>query len=318
MSQGGWGPQNPQGGGYPPQPGLGQVPQGFGQQPPGLGQPPQPPQGYGQPQAFGQQPYGPPQGYAGPYGQAPMTGGYGPRPPYGPGMSGAPAPRGGSQTKVILIVVVVLVVLGLIGAGIALASNKGGKDGPSVIQTTPSKNPTSTATTATKAPTTAATKATTQATTAPGGAVALSNGLSVTPASGWKVSDQSSDTVVITNGSAEYYAIAVSGIGGDTTGTAIVDAYQASLAKKLTNVATSKTAAIDVDPSVSVAEGGMKGTVASSSGSQLLGVETIASVRSSDGVTFIGVLIYDASKSSAELKQPFTDMTTSLLTSQVK
>ena len=313
MSQGPWGPQNPQGG-YPPQ----QPYQGAPVQPPqqGIGQPPQ---GYGQPQAYGQQqPYGAPQGYAGPYPQGPQPGGYRPG-PYGQGMPGAPAPRAGSSTKVIIIVAAVLVVLGLIGGGIALAGNKGGQAGPTVVQITPSQNATTTATTATKAPTTAATKAaTTSATTGSGGAISLPNGLSVTPASGWTVSDQSADTVVLTNGSAYYYAIAVSGVTAGTTGAAMVDAYQANLAKKLTNITKATTDAVDVDPSISVAEGGMKGTFASSSGTEQLGVATNGSVRQSDGVTFLGVLIYDASQSSADLKQPYTDMTTSLLQSQVK
>ena len=234
-------------------------------------------------------------------------------------MPGAPAPRGGSSTKIIVIVVAaVLVVLGLIGGGIALAGNKGGQAGPTVVQTTPSQNATTTATTATKAPTTAATKATTAPTTATGGAIALPNGLSVTPASGWTVSDQSADTVVLTNGSAYYYAIAVSGVTAGTTGAAMVDAYETNLSKKLTNITKATTDAVDVDPSISVAEGGLKGTFASSSGTEQLGVATIGSVRQSDGVTFLGVLIYDASKSSADLKQPYTDMTTSLLKSQVK
>jgi len=234
-------------------------------------------------------------------------------------MPGAPAPRAGSSTKVIIIVAAVLVVLGLIGGGIALAGNKGGQAGPTVVQTTPSQNATTTATTATKAPTTAATKAaTTSATTGSGGAISLPNGLSVTPASGWTVSDQSADTVVLTNGSAYYYAIAVSSVSAGTTGTAIVDAYETNLAKKLTNITKATTDTVDVDPSISVAEGGMKGTFASSSGTEQLGVATIGSVRQSDGVTFLGVLIYDASQSSADLKQPYTDMTTSLLKSQVK
>ena len=317
MSQGTWGPQNPRGGGVPPQQPYGGAPvqppqQGFGQQPQAYGQP----QGYGQPQAYGQQPPYGAQGYAGPYPQG-APGGFGPR-PYGPGMPGAPAPRGGSSTKIIVIVVAALVVLGLIGGAVALTGNKGGTAGPSVVQTTPARTTTSAPTTATKAPTTAATTATTAPTTSTGGAIALPNGLSVTPASGWTVSDQSADTVVLTNGSAYYYAIAVSGVTAGTTGAAMVDAYETNLSKKLTNITKSSTDPIDIDPSISVAEGGLKGTFASSSGTEQLGVATIGSVRQSDGVTFLGVLIYDASKSSADLKQPYTDMTTSLLKSQVK
>jgi hypothetical protein len=323
MSQGAWGPQNPQGGGYPPQqpiPGapVQPPPQGFGQPPQGFGQPPAYGQApvYGQPQAYGQQPYGAPQGFSGPYPQGPQPGGYRPG-PYGQGMPGAPAPRAGSQTKVIIIVVAVLAVLGLIGGAIALTGNKGTT--PGVVQPTPTIGTTSVPTTPTKAPTTSATKATTApATTTAGGALPLSNGLSVTPAAGWTVSDKSADAVVLTNGSAEYYAIAVSGIGANTTGSAVVDAYLTGLAKKMTNVAKSNTTAVDIDPSVSVAEGGFKGTFASSSGSEQLGVEAIGSVRQSDGVTFLGVMIYDASKSTSDLQQPFTDMTASLLQSQVK
>ncbi len=330
MSQEGWSPQDPEGGGNPPQQpypgaplpppqGIGQPPQGYGQPPTGYGQPPTgygpPPQGYGQPPAYApQQPYGAPQGYAGPYPpQGPPEGGYRPG-PYGPGVPGAPAPRVGSQTKLLLVVVAVLLVFGLVGGAIALLGNKGGA-APIVVQPTPTARSTSSASSATTSP--SATATATPGTAAPGGAISLSNGLAVTPASGWTVSDRSSDTVVLSNGNAEYYAIAVSGVAPGTTGTAIVDAYQASLRKKLTNVAVSNTAAIDVDPSLSVAEGAMKGMFASSNGSQQVGVETIGSVRQSDGVSFIGVLIYDASQGSADLKQPFSDMTTSLLQSQL-
>jgi hypothetical protein len=46
-------------------------------------------------------------------------------------------------------------------------------------------------------------------------------------------------------------------------------------------------------------------------------VAVVGSVRQSDGVTFIGVLLYDAAASTADLKQPFTDMTVSILKTQI-
>jgi hypothetical protein len=71
-----------------------------------------------------------------------------------------------------------------------------------------------------------------------------------------------------------------------------------------------------VNSKVSAAEGGLQGTLASSSGSEKVGVAVVGSVRTSDGVTFLGVLLYDASGSTADLKQPFTDMTVSVLKTQ--
>lgn len=321
MSNPTWGPQNPQMpqqppyGGQPPygqpvqppagQPPYGQPPQGYGQQPQGLGQPP----AYGAPQAYGAAgSYNPQGAYGGQY-----------RPPgaYGQGFPGAPAPKAGSSSKILIIVVAAVVVLGLLGGVVALMSNKPGGTTPTVVQATPTRGATSSApTTATKAPTTATTKATTK--TAPaGGAIAMPNGLAVTPASGWTLKDQDGATVSLTNGRAFYYAIAVSGVPGGTTGTAVVDKYLANLSAKLTNVSQETTSAIEVDPKVLAAEGGVQGTLASSSGSQKVGVAVVGSVRQSDGVTFIGVLLYDAAGSTADLKQPFTDMTVSILKTQV-
>lgn len=322
MSNPTWGPQNPQ---MPQQPPYGGQPQ-YGQP----GQPPAgQPQGFGQPpagqapQGFGQQPpaYGAPQAYgaAGPYNpQGAYGGGYRPPGAYGQGNPGVSAPKAGSSAKILIIVVAAVVVLGLIGGGVALLSNKGGGTTPSVVQPTPTRGATtSTPTTATKTPTTTSTTKTTTTTAPAGGAIAMPNGLAVTPASGWKLKDQDATTVSLTNGTAYYYAIAVSGVAGGTTGTAIVDKYLANLSTKLTNVSKDTTDAVEVDPKVLAAEGGLQGTLASSSGSQKVGVAVVGSVRQSDGVTFIGVLLYDATASTADLKQPFTDMTVSILKTQV-
>jgi cytoskeletal protein RodZ len=235
---------------------AGQAPQGFGQQPQGLGQAP----AFGAPQAYGA---------AGPYNpQGAYGGGYRPPGAYGQGFQGAPAPKAGSSSKILIIVVAAVVVLGLLGGGVALLSNKPGGTTPSVVQPTPTRGTTTSApSTSTKAPSTTTTKGTT--TTAPaGGAIAMANGLAVTPATGWTLKDQDGTTVSLTNGTAFYYAIAVSGIPGGTAGTAVVDKYLANLSAKLTNVSKDTTDAIEVDPKVLAAEGGLQGTLASSSGSQ--------------------------------------------------
>jgi hypothetical protein len=297
----------PQGFGQPP---AGQAPQGFGQPPQGYSQPPAgpAPQGFGQsPQGYGQQGYNP----QGAYGN-----GYRPPGAYGQGFPGAPAPKAGGSSKILIIVVAAVVVLGLLGGGVALLSNKSGGTTPAVVQPTPTRSTaTGNATAPTTAPTTTATKATT--TTAPaGGAVAMANGLAVTPAAGWSLEGQDSSTVTLTNGKAEYFAIAVPGIAGGTTGTAIVDKYLASLSAKLTNVALDTTSSVDVNSKVSAAEGGLKGTLATSNGSQKIGIAVLGSVRAADGVTFLGVMLYDATASTADLQQPFTDMTVSILKTQ--
>lgn len=324
MSNPTWGPQNPQmpqqppyGGrppyGQPVQPPAGPPPQGFGPPPQGYGQPPQ---GLGQPPA-----YGAPQAYdaAGSYNpQGAYGGGYRPPGAYGQGFPGAPAPKAGSSSKILIIVVAAVVVLGLLGGVVSLMSNKSGGTTPTVVQPTPTRGTTTSApTTATKAPTTTAATKTTTTTAPAGGAIAMPNGLAVTPASGWTLKDQDGTTVSLTNGSGFYYAIAVSGVSGGTTGTAVVDKYLANLSAKLTNVSKDTTDAIQVDPKVLAAEGGLQGTLASSSGSEKVGVAVVGSVRQSDGVTFIGVLLYDPTGSTADLKQPFTDMTVSILKTQV-
>ncbi len=317
MSQGPWGPQNPQQPPQPygaPQPGYAPQPQGFGQppQPQGFGQPPAHPQGFGQPN-----PYGAPQGYGAPNAYNP-AGAYGGGFRPGTYPTGPSAPKGGSSAKILIIVVAVVVVLGLIGGAVALLGNKETPAGPTVVQTTPTRG-------GSTAPTTQATTATTKATTSPtktatgatGGAVQLSNGLSVTPADGWSVKDTSNGTVLLTNGTADYYAIPVTGASGSTTGVEVVDKYIANISAKLTNATKDSTDAVDVSPALSVAEGGIKGTYSSSSGSGKLGLAVIGSVRVSDGVAFLGVLMYDAGADSSALKDPYTQMTLSILKSQV-
>ncbi len=327
--QGGWGGP-PQQGGYGPQGG-----------PQGLGQPQQP--GYPPQGAYGQQApnYGPPQpGYAPPGGyapqggypqsQAPQAGGFHPGgfPPQAP-----PPAKGGSSAKIIGIVVGALVVLGLIGALISVVLKPKAVTDPGTTVATPTvtvATPTRPASTApattapaTSAPATTATKAAstapTTATKPPAGqAVLVGQGISVTPQAGWTVVKQEADFVVLSKGNAVFLA-ETGKVSAGTTGSQLVDTYLASQGKQMTNVKKGTTSPVDVgNPGLSVAKSVQTGTVTGSGGSQAMAFGAIASVRTSDGVAFVGTLAWPAAEDVTAYNNEYAAMVASMLATQLK
>jgi hypothetical protein len=252
-------------------------------------------------------------------------------PPGGFRPAAPPPARGGSSTKIIGIVIGALVVLGLIGGLIAALGGRDKKTtdpAPTITMATPTR-PTATATAATTAPTTtaptsakptaaASTGATTGATTAPAGApVVVGQGISVTPQAGWTVVKQEADFVVLSKGDVVFLA-ETGKAAPTTTGVQLVDGYLASQAKKMTNVKKNTTTALDVDASVSIGKGLQVGTVTGSSGTEVLAFGVIGSVRKSDGVAFVGTLVWPASADVAPYNTDYTKMVTSMLATQIK
>ncbi len=330
--QGGWGGP-PQQGGFPPQGGPGG--QGW---PPASGYGPQgpaPQQGYGQPQGHGQPPgYGQPQGYGAPQGygpqqgfgaqgQAPRSGGFQPGglPPGGHQPQGKPPAKGGSSAKIIGIVVAALVVLGLIAGLIMMLTQP--KKGPEVPGPTPSvtvptptrPTPSASASPSASKPTPSASSST--STQPPGQAIVVGQGISLTPQAGWTVVKQEADFVVLTKGSAVFVA-ETGKVKAGVTGAQLVESIMTSQAKDMTNVKKGEITPVDIDPAVSVAKGLQAGTMTGSSGSKNMALGTLASVRTSDGVAFVGTLIWPAAEDVGPYNTDYTKMVSSMLSTQLK
>lgn len=314
--QGGWGgpPQGnqggfpQQGGGYPQQ--GGGYPQQGGYGPQGGGYQPQQPQG-----GFGQQSY------------PPLQGGMG-APPGGFQPTGGPPAKGGSSMKIIGIVVGALVVLGLVAALISVffkpkdpVDPGGPSTGPTITVQTPTPTVTR-PTTAPPSPTPTTTRPTASAstgtTTGPAGqAVVVGQGISVTPQAGWTVVKQEADFVVLSKGNAVFLA-ETGTVKAGTTGAQLVDSYLASQAKEMTNVKKNATTTVDVDPSLSIGKGLQVGTMTGSSGSQTLAFGALGSVRTADGVAFVGTLAWPASEDVAAYNADYTKMVSSMISTQLK
>jgi hypothetical protein len=320
-----WDPNAPGGqGGYGQQPqqgGFGQQPQqgGFGQQPQqgGFGQQPQ--QG-----GYGQQPQ------QGGYGQQPQQGGYGQQPQsfgmpgqqgFGPG---GPAGPGGRRPKksngmIIGIVIAGVAVLALAGVLIGLFVG-GGKSDPIVPPPAPpTVAPTTSAptTTPTTAPTTSApTTAPTTDTSAPAGAIDIGQGMSVTPAAGWTVHEQTSDGVVLRDGQGRVMALAAV---STTDPQAAVQQVITNVSDSGTNVRKTDVQTADVHPSLSVASQHARYTVAGQSGSADLWSFALVSQRTADNVSFGAVTIAPAADLEDEaFSTDVNGMISSVLQTQVQ
>jgi len=241
-----------------------------------------------------------------------------------------PPPKGGSSAKIIGIVVGALVVLGLVAGLIAVVSNRnkplqdpgGAVPTPTVNMPTPATTvrPTTSSTATTVKPSASATAGGTTTTAAPtpaGAAITVGQGLAVTPREGWTVVKQEADFLVLGKGGA-FFMTETGKTAPGTTGTQLVDSYLASQAKQLTNVKKGTTSTVDVDPSLSVAKGLQVGTATGANGSSTLGFGAVASIRTADGVAFVGTLVWPAAEDVATYNADYTAMVSSLLAAQLK
>ncbi|WP_185975772.1 hypothetical protein [Tessaracoccus rhinocerotis] len=302
----------PQGGPGQPQPGYGQQPQpGYGQQPqPGYGQQPQPgyqqpPSGYGQqPQSgYGQQQPG--------YGQQ----GYGQPGPYQNYQGAQQPPQKNSSGKIIGIVVGAVGVLAI--AGLAFALLGGGDDGPDVPPPPPvSQTPADPETTEPAEPettepadpettepaepettepadpeTTEPTEPETEDPQPPAGAIDVGNGMSVVPAAGWSVADQSDNGVLLTDAAGRVFLV---NTGNSANPEAEVAQLVDNLTQDGTDVSKGEVQVADVHPDLAVASQLAIMTTTGGSGTTELGLFAVISSRTADQVGFASVLLVPA------------------------
>lgn len=313
------------------QPGFGPQGQPFGQQP-GFGQQ----QGFGQPQNYGQpqgpapsgQPgFGQPQGQFGGQQQYPQGGfqqGFGPQ-GYQPQGGGQPPRK--SPMMLIVTVLVGLVAVGLVGALIWMFVGRGnGSNPPPTVgpQTTapPTTQPPTTQPPTTQPPTTeppTTQPPTTEAPQPSGDAVVVGNGVSITPSSGWSVTqqDKSQNIVQLTNGEAVLVAQAPK-LDPNTGASGVVDNFLAAQAKKLTGAQISRAKPVQLPASLSGAQGSVVGTATTSQGSFKMGIAAFLSIRKSDGVAVFAAVYFPVKEDNSGLAKDYTDMVNSMLKTQVK
>ena len=301
MSQGPWGPQGQQAG-YNPQQGGGYQPQGG---------------------------YNPQQGGA----YNPQGGGYGPQGGFGPRQVSPPQRGNGRIIALVVGGLVAAAVVGLILAFV-LGGDKGGtttvtpstptppgpvSPGP-VTSTRPVSSPPVTSVQPTPPPTTQTSQPAPPPTTQtqappPVGGIDIGNGIVVTPAPGWTVSDQEPGSVVL-EGASAVMIVSTLKAAPTNTGAQVVDSYLNAQAKKMTDVKRSATKEMTVDPKLSVANGQITGTLTTSQGSTPVSLVSVGSVRKSDGVAVVIGLIFVPGTDLAQVEKDFNQMASGVLRSQ--
>lgn len=332
FGQGGQPPAGPpQGGGYGQQgqfgPG-GQPPAG----PPQGGGYGQPQGGYGQPQGggYGQQPQ---QGYGG--GGQPPGGGYPPQGgggyPGGPDQSGGGPggpPKKKSSLMIIGIVAAAIVLVVAVGAIIMALTGDDAPEG----NPPPSAPPTSPETPGGEETPGGGQETPGGGEETPGGGGEeppsgdcngtstedVGEGISLTVADCWSVTQKEDGVVQVSNGSEIFMAQAVK-LDASTNPAQLVDAYHDQISEGQGDVEKKAAEKVDVGTDkVSAAHGLVAFTQSSGQGSGQIVFESIGSVRSADGVTVVGSLIYPPSSGSdSQLGTDYTDMVNSMLQSQV-
>ena len=267
-------------------------------------------QGYGGQQGFGpqgpqgQQGYGGQQGFGGPQGQ-PGYGGFGGQGGQaGQGGFGGGFPPGGQAPKkksngmIIGIVVAAVAVLAVIGLVIGLVAGGGRKDPIDVVPTPPPTiQPTNDPTTS-PSPTTGpsptrgtTTRPTTTGSQPSGDAIPVGNGMSVTPASGWSVVEQTSEGVLLRDGRGRAFVVQS---GRSTNARAEVEQIINGLTESGTDVRKGQVQTPTVDSRVDVASQAAVMTATSGGGSGQVGLFALVSTRTSDNTGFAAILIAPA------------------------
>lgn len=313
-------------GGPPGQPAYGQqgqpVPPSYGQPaqpvPPGYGQPAQPvppgygPQGYGQP---GQPGYGPP-GQPGPGQPGSGQQGYGGGFPISPA-GGPPKKSRGLIIGIVVAAIVLLVTIG--GVIIALTNNGGNGNDPNINETTapPSPPPTPTQSPSTQGPSTQKPSGPSSGPSTGGKQTDAGNGLSFSLPSGWKVSKTNTNYVSITDGD-NFITVSTAKLNGSSDPKDVMTTWLEGIAKELTSPKTTAAKDAQVNSSkVACATGAISGTVSSGQGSSSVALSAFASVRKSDGVTFLVSVQFDpASANTDQLAKVYSAVINSLLNVQ--
>lgn len=315
---GGNNPGQQPGGGQPSWPSQGQ--QTPGPYPPAQPHPgpyppaqpyPGPPAGYGQSQSG----YGPPSGgYAsqpGPAGYGPGQQQYGYGPPSGYQQTGfqgggPPPQQGNSRGKIIGIVIGAIVVLALIGVAIGLLT--GGKSAPvtpippPVSQTPdpvptptpvepspdPTPEPTDPAPTPSEEITEPAPTPTETETPPVSGAIDVGNGMSVVPAEGWTVDEQSENGVLLFDAIGRGFVVST---GQSTNPAAEVAKVIDDVTAGGSDVKKGEVQAPDLHPDLEVASQLAIMTTAGGGGTSELAVLAFVSARTADNVGFVAVLV---------------------------
>ena len=103
----------------------------------------------------------------------------------------------------------------------------------------------------------------------------------------------------------------------DTDPKQVVDSYHRQLAKNYTNVRYSDAKTVSINTSkLKAAERRDAGHVLQRSGSTNVTLVTLASVRTADGVTVVGTIVYGSSSDTDQVNEDFKTMVNSMLRSQ--
>lgn len=296
---------------YPPQP-------GYPQQQPGF----QPQQGYpqqGYPQPGYQQQFAGQQGYGQAQPQYPPQQGYPQQgyaqQPYAGGPPGQRPPAGKSSSKLIMIVIGAVALLAIIGGVFLAMSSRGEPQTPEVTPTPAPTTPTTPApteqptTSPTEEPTSPAPQPTDNPNPNPGGdSVDLGSGIILPVPAGWQIQEQVPGAASVSDGQALFVVRTLQAETNTNPGqlcqqfntTVLKEAPNAQFGEPTTHdVGTDKLAVASCPAAYTETQGGKTVQMA---------VVTFASVRTTDGMTFLGTMLF----TEQTPEQSFTDVNTML------
>jgi hypothetical protein len=243
---------------------------------------------------------------------------------YPPQGTGQPAKK--SAGLIIGIVVAAVVLLAAIG-GIIMVLNRDSGSQPPPVSITPSEPvpPTDEPTTeptdqpTTQQPTDEPQPTSTTGTQPPAGdSVDMGKGISLTPASGWEVQKTGNGVAQLSNGQSVFLGQVIQGEAATNPGQ-LCDAWHRKVAEGTSNGKFAEPKSVDLGTQkLKGATCQAQVTVSNGQGSATLMLFSLASVRTTDGVTVIGSASFAEGGGTDQLSKDFSAMVNSMLEGQAK
>lgn len=229
------------------------------------------------------------------------------------GGPGRPPAKKHSTSLVIGLIVLGIVLAAGLGALVSLMG-RGEPEAPPTVVTTPSTStPTPTQTASrTPGPTPTPTEEGT-------GSTVTLDGMVITVPPGWEVgaTDEEKKAVQLVDVDGNVVLLQTFHSAGKVSNM-LVDEYLAAQMAKLTKPRKYPVKKVNIDPAVDVSEGGATGTRTTSSGSMVVGINALISVRGKDKQALMSTLVYNVRSDTAALGKAYNTITNSALDAQIE
>jgi hypothetical protein len=232
-----------------------------------------------------------------------------------PGAPGGPPPRK-SPALIIGIVAAAVVLLVAVG-GIFIALSGGSTEPVSTITPAPPSEQAQPSTEPSTGGKSSAPSGPTSPSAPTGSAIDLGKGIKLVPAAGWKVEDQTSGAVSLTNGQGVFYGRQLQQ-QKTTNPEQLCDSFSRAALKSAANAHFGEPQAADVGSSkLTAAVCGATYTSTSGDQTTQVLVSNMVSIRKSDGLAVIGTLLW-VKDTDQQTKTDASEMMSSMVTSQAR